>query len=147
MNGLTISDALGVDPNTLAEIRVEAMRPSLQAVGRFDPDRARQRFLTRFDPKDTKVLRVDGQLIGFYVLRLRADHLYLDHLYVRPQHQGAGIGRDIVQSVQSEARDLGLPVRLTALRDSPANRFYQSCGFVLQEADALDNHYVWHPVP
>lgn len=79
-DAFAISDAVHHDPSELAEIRVEAMRPSLEKVGRFDPERARRRFLDTYDPSETKVVHVAGELAGFYVLRDRRDHLYLDHL-------------------------------------------------------------------
>ena len=41
MDQLRETSAEGIDPDVLATIRVEAMRPSLEAVGRFDPARAR----------------------------------------------------------------------------------------------------------
>jgi len=145
MHQITISNAANVEPSSLAAIRVEAMRPSLEAIGRFDPERARNRFLEAYAPNDTHVVHVGGDLVGFYVVRNRPDHLYLDHLYIRPARQGGGLGREIVHSIQSQARELGLPVRLMALRGSPANDFYVSCGFVLERSDDLDNYYTWMP--
>ena len=145
MHQVTISNAGTVDPSHLAAIRVEAMRPSLEAIGRFDPERARNRFLETYDPRDTQIVRAGSDLIGFYVVRKRPDHLYLDHLYISPAHQGGGLGRRIVSSVQALARNLGLPVRLIALRGSPANDFYISCGFALERSDHLDNYYIWEP--
>ncbi|QOL83239.1 GNAT family N-acetyltransferase [Pseudooceanicola spongiae] len=121
------------------------MRPSLEAVGRFDPERARNRFLETYDSRDTRVVWSGEDLIGFYVVRDRSDHLYLDHIYIRPDHQGGGLGRRIVRSVQDRAREAGLPLRLMALRDSPANAFYISLGFGLESSDALDNYYTWNP--
>ncbi|KMW58003.1 Histone acetyltransferase HPA2 [Candidatus Rhodobacter oscarellae] len=131
------------DPALLADIRAQAMRPSLEAVGRFDPDRARDRLLSAYAAEDTVLAYLGDALAGFYVLRPRADHLYLDHLYVLAAHQGAGLGRQMVARVQDRARAARLPVQLTALRGSPANGFYQSCGFELTGSDALDNRYEW----
>ncbi|MEP4196763.1 MAG: GNAT family N-acetyltransferase [Aliishimia sp.] len=96
-----------------------------------------------YDPRDTQIVRAGGELIGFYVVRHRLDHLYLDHVYIRLGHQGRGLGRNIVCSVQDQARKLGLPVRLVALCESSANEFYVSCGFVLERSDNLDNYYTW----
>ena len=145
MHEVTIVGAAQTDPSSLADIRVEAMRPSLEALGRFDPVRARQRFLETYDPNDTQIVRVGSELIGFYVVRTHRDHLYLDHLYIRPARQGGGIGRDIVQAVQEQARKMELPLRLVALRGSPANDFYVSCGFTLHRCDDVDNYYTWEP--
>ena len=145
MQQIRILSAGNVDPDLLATIRVEAMKPSLKALGRFDPERARNRFLETYDPADTQVVKAGNELIGFFVVRKRPDHLYLDHIYMRTAHQGGGIGRRIVRSVQDRAAEMGLQVRLIALRNSPANDFYISCGFVLQKSDELDNHYSWDP--
>ena len=145
MGPYDISPAGNVDPEILASIRVAAMRPSLEALGRFDPERARNRFLETFRPEDTQVIRLENELIGFFVVRVHTDHLYLDHLYIHPVYQGGGLGRRIVRTVQKQACDAGLPLRLNAIRGSPANDFYRSCGFVLERSDALDNYYVWIP--
>lgn len=145
MHQITISNAVNVDPSHLAEIRMNAMRPSLEAIGRFDEERVRKRFLDTYNPADTQIVRAGQDLIGFYVLQTRLDHLHLSHLYISPPHQGGGLGRGIVHTVQDQARDMALPVRLKALRGSPANDFYTSCGFVLERSDDLDNYYIWEP--
>ncbi len=145
MSNISISNAMDVDPARLAAIRVEAMRPSLEAIGRFDPERARNRFLETYNARDTHIVQAGNDLIGFYVVRTRRDHLYLDHVYIHPTHQGGGLGSKIVSSVQDQAHQKGLPVRLMALRGSPANDFYISCGFVLEQSDELDNYYTWKP--
>ena len=112
MHQITISNAANVEPSSLAAIRVEAMRPSLEAIGRFDPERARNRFLETYNANDTQVVHVGSDLIGFYVVRHRPDHLYLDHLYIRPARQGGGFGREIVRAIQSQAREMGKPCLL-----------------------------------
>lgn len=43
--------ATEADATKLADLRVQAMRPSLMAAGRFDPARARDRFLSNYVPK------------------------------------------------------------------------------------------------
>ena len=45
------------------------MRESLEALGRFDPIRARERFLSGFDPALTKKAMIDGELVAFYVFK------------------------------------------------------------------------------
>lgn len=69
---------------SLAELRVLAMRESLEAIGRFDPARAKERFLSSFDLALTKKVLMNGKLTAFYVLKEEPSYLYLDHLYVHP---------------------------------------------------------------
>ncbi|MGF7169126.1 GNAT superfamily N-acetyltransferase [Sphingobium xanthum] len=117
----------------------------MEAIGRFDPRRARARFLVGFVPKNTIVLHFGSDLVGFYVVRCEAEALFLDHLYVADSYQGRGFGRGIISAVQQDARRLPLPVRLTALKGSPANQFYRRCDFALVGEEEFDNHYEWQP--
>jgi len=140
---LQIETATAADAERLAALRLEAMRPSLEAAGRFDPDRARARFLRSFVPSETHLLLSEGNLAGFYVLRVLKDHFYLDHLYLATEFQGQGAGRAVVNIVQQKARAAGLPVRLVALNVSEANRFYRSSGFKAETRPAMDTSYEW----
>ncbi|WP_243645874.1 hypothetical protein [Reinekea marinisedimentorum] len=70
------------DGQMLADIRAAAMRPSLEALGRYDEVRVRSRFLDTFVPGDTIKLVSGNSTFGFYVLRDKGDHFYLDHLYI-----------------------------------------------------------------
>jgi GNAT superfamily N-acetyltransferase len=133
------------DGEALAALRVEAMRPSLERIGRFDADRARARFLDAFSPEWTREILLGEVPVGFFVLREQGDGLLLDHLYIRPSHQGRGIGAAVLRGVFAEADARGLDVRVGALRDSDANRFYLRHGFVLESQAEVDNYYVRKP--
>lgn len=134
--------ATAADAAALATLRVEAMRESLERIGRFDPVRARERFLSGFSPEHTWHVVMDGERVGFYVLKPHEQGLILDHLYVRPSHQRKGIGAAVLARVFAQADALGCPVRVGALRDSESNRFYARHGFVLVEQEAFDNYHV-----
>lgn len=136
------------DGPALAALRVAAMRPSLEAVGRFDADRARDRFLRDYDPSLTETIHADGRLAGLLAVRLRPDdrnpdHLWLDHLYIHPDFAHRGLGSAAVRRVQHRAQALGLPVRLGALKQSPANGFYRAHGFRFEREEPWDTCYVW----
>lgn len=141
----TIIEATAQDGPALAEIRVLAMRESLEAAGRFDPDRARLRFLAGFTPEHTHILYRDGICVGFYVLRDHQTYLYLDHLYLHPAQQGTGIGSAVVSFLQQVALARGLPIRLLALRGSRANQFYCDHGFIPIAEEDFDTRYEWLP--
>jgi GNAT superfamily N-acetyltransferase len=133
------------DAEDLAAIRVEAMRDSLERLGRFDPERARRRFLDSFVAADTQAIFADGERVGVFVLRRRADGLLLDHLYIRPANQNLGIGARVLREVCARADAIGVDVRLGALRGSAANRFYARHGFEWVGDSEFDNYYVRRP--
>ncbi|WP_299425484.1 GNAT family N-acetyltransferase [uncultured Shimia sp.] len=147
MTSLRFDAAKPTDAKRLANLRVKAMRPSLEAVGRFNQERARRRFLDTFVPEDTTLVFSGKQLLGFFELRDCEDHLYLDHFYIAPEEQGRGIGSMILQWILRDASERDLPVRLMALNGSPANKFYRLHGFEVTTQEEFDTCYQWVPEP
>lgn len=142
---LQLTPAQDADAPALAELRVAAMRESLLRVGRFDPQRARQRLLDGFVAAHTWHVGWAGERVGCVVLRREVDHLRLAHLYIHPQHQGRGVGAAVLAWVFAEAEAAGLPVRVGALRESDSNRFYARHGFVRVAQTEFDNEYLRAP--
>ncbi|MFZ6871529.1 GNAT family N-acetyltransferase [Undibacterium sp. Di27W] len=133
------------DAAQLAELRVLAMRPSLERIGRFDTERARQRLLQNFVAECTRLIKLDGLLAGFLVLRPKDNDLLLDHFYLHPDFQQRGLGSAVIKLVLAEADAMGKIIHVGALRDSDANRFYIRHGFVLREITEFDNYYLRYP--
>ncbi|MGF6154659.1 GNAT family N-acetyltransferase [Pseudomonas fluorescens] len=130
------------DLEDLVAIRIEAMRESLERLGRFDPNRARERFLSGFDVNCTRRIVVSGNLVGFVVIKNHQGELLLDHLYVIPGAQGLGIGSEVLTQIFREADEIGRPIKVGALKESASNRFYTRHGFVFVESGEFDNYYV-----
>ena len=133
------------DASALAELRARAMKPSLEAIGRFDPVRVRNRFLADYTPEDSHKVLLADQLVGFFVVRHHSDHLYLDHLYVDPDFHSQGIGQIVLEHIKTEARSTAQAIRLGALRGSRANRFYRRHGFTRTHEEEFDIYYQWLP--
>jgi GNAT superfamily N-acetyltransferase len=137
--------SLQEDAEALVSLRIEAMRPSLEAIGRFDATRARERFLSSFEAEHTRHVEVNSERVGFVVVKPKSDHHMLDHLYIRPAFQGKRIGEEVLNRTFAQARAQGFPIRVGALRGSDSNRFYMRHGFKLVEQAEFDNYYLWLP--
>ena len=129
------------DAEHLVDLRIEALRASLERIGRFDAQRARDRFLSGFEPARTWHLLHGAERIGFYVLKPRDGEWWLDHLYLRTAWQGRGIGGAVLARVFAEVDAIGAPLNVGALRGSDANRFYARHGFVHVRTEAFDIYY------
>ncbi len=129
------------DFETLVSIRIAAMRESLERVGRFDPDRARERLRQTFIPRESRLIVWQGEKIGFYTFREQPDGYYLDHLYVLPNFQGQGVGAAVMEYLLCEADTKKLPIKVGALKESASNRFYQRHGFVKTGESEWDVYY------
>lgn len=129
------------DGEALAELRVLAMQESLEALGRFDRDRARQRFLSNYDPETTLKILIASELVGFYVVTDFPSYRYVDHLYIHPEHQAKKIGSKVLTDIIEGGRRAGKSIKLGALKGSRSNQFYLSHDFVKISEGEFDNYY------
>lgn len=139
---LSFSPIVAADAEALVLLRIEAMRESLERIGRFDPVRSRERFLNGFDPAATRHILLGEERVGFVVVKPQTDHLLLNHLYVLPAFQGCGIGAVALREICADAALRRLPIRVGALRESASNRFYLQHGFLKVAEAEFDIYYL-----
>ena len=145
LDSVAFSAVSTTDFDELVALRIVTMRASLEHVGRFDPERARERLRKSFYPEHSQFIVIDGQRIGFYTVRPAEDGFHLDHLYIHPSHQSCGLGSHVLRRLLSQSDARQLPVHLGALRDSPSNRFYRRHGFTQVFEDEWDIYYIRLP--
>ncbi len=129
------------DFEAVLALRIAAMRPSLERLGRFDPQRARERLLAGFEPAHGQHIEVAGQRMGFVTLKppTQSDpHLRLEHLYLHPDAHASGVGRAVLAQLCSDADAQGLGISVGVLDQSPALRFYLQAGFVCVAQSEFD---------
>jgi GNAT superfamily N-acetyltransferase len=145
LSRLSLQPVDSSDFEAMLALRVDAMRPSLERVGRFDPERSRERLSAGFVVPYMHHIVLDGeQRVGFVTLKPEgSDALRLDHLYLRTGFQGLGIGEWVLEWAKAQAREQQRDIALTALVKSDANRFYLRHGFVLEGEEGVDLHYRW----
>jgi GNAT superfamily N-acetyltransferase len=134
------------DFEALLALRLRAMRESLERIERYDERRARERLAEGFDPANTQHIVVDGQRVGFLVLKTLSHAMRLNHLYIAPAWQDRGIGGAVLAWACAEADRAQLPVEVVALKGSDANRFYLRHGFVATGEGDWDIDYVRMPL-
>ena len=79
-----------------------------------------------------------GEPIGYLLVDLVDGRAHIEQVSVRPDHQGAGVGRALIDQALAWARQRNLPsVTLTTFADVAWNRpLYEHLGFrVLSEAE------------
>ncbi|MFG6461383.1 GNAT family N-acetyltransferase [Roseateles sp. DXS20W] len=135
----TLAPVVDADFEAMLALRIEALRESLERLGRFNPDVARARLKSQFRPEWMQHLVVDGERVGYFTVEPHDGELRLHHLYLKPAAQGQGLGAWVLNRVKSR----GLPITLAALRDSRANGFYLRHGFRVVEEQAFDIEYRW----
>ena len=143
MSEFALRPARASDAPWIAELRAEVMRPDLERLGRYDPTRVRQRFLTGFLPEVAHVITVAGLDIGLIAVRPEQAETWIEHFYLRTDHQGQGLGGEVLRWALRQPTG-GRPFRLNVLQGSAARRLYERHGFVFEREDPIDVWMVRH---
>ncbi|MDQ0642490.1 GNAT family N-acetyltransferase [Microbacterium murale] len=122
------------DAEWIAELRAVVLRDDLERLGRFDPVRVRERFLTAFNVTLTRIIVVGGADVGSIAVRPAEDGTWIEHFYLDAALQGQGIGSGVLGSVLAEQSHF----RLNVLQGSRARHLYERHGFELDYEDEVD---------
>jgi len=126
------------DVEQIAELRAVTLRPDLERLGRFDPDRVRQRLRDGFVAEHTWVIEVEGELAGCIALRPDVDAQWLEHFYIDPRLQGKGIGSAVLGRLLERCDREHLVVRVNVLHGSRARWLYDRHGFTAVTETPVD---------
>ena len=130
MNSLKLREASKNDSHFAYGVKRAAFKEYAEKVWGWDEDYQWQLHKQRFDPQEFRVIVLNGKDIGIMAVLYKPDCLKLNQLYLMPDYQGKGIGRECMLLLIEEARGLGLPIRLRVLKVNPrAQTFYQRLGF------------------
>ncbi len=144
---LSLNAVAASDFDEMAAIRIEALRDSLERLGRSDPVRARERLASGFSPEYMRHIVRNNERVGYITLRpgigQASGTLRLDHLYIRPSYQSRGVGAWALDWAKAQAVLQDCDITLSALKQSAANRFYLRHGFIEVGESEFDLEYRW----
>lgn len=127
--GPAIRDAAPGDADALTVLFLAARRQAMPWLAEVHSDEETRWWMGNVVLREltVRVVTLDGDVAGFAAIQPG----WLDHLYIAPGHQRAGLGTRLLD----EAKRLGgAPLRLWAFqRNHPARAFYRQHGFVEEE--------------
>ena len=126
---LELRAAASHDRDFLWELHRTALRPAVEATWGWDEAFQLQYFAEHFTTSDRLIVCVDGVDAGVLQFAVEGDHLLLASVALVPEHQGRGIGTDLVNMVLADGRRHNLPVRLQVLKVNRAKKLYERLGF------------------
>lgn len=139
--GWSLRPAETSDTEWLVGLKSRVLFSDLHRLGRWDPERSRERTLRDFQTAGSRVILVDGKPIGFVAVRAGDDTLWIEKFYIEQQFQGQGIGGQVLRWVLSEFAD-HRPFRINVLQGSAARPLYERHGFVFEREDDVDVYLV-----
>ena len=138
MNQITMRQAVQADQEQLADLRALVLYDDLTRLGRYDDVKVRERFRNTFDPVHTRIIEVEGSVVGCVALKPKAEVYLLEHFYIHPVYQGQRIGTQVLNMLLEQDEVQGRQVTLNVLQGSPARLLYERFGFILDSEDEVD---------
>jgi GNAT superfamily N-acetyltransferase len=138
MEQITLRQSQNSDMETIADLRAIVLRDDLTRLGRFDEEKVRQRFRNTFDPVHTWIIEADSFFVGCIAFKPMLEGYLLEHFYIHPNYQGAGIGSQVLQGLLAQDDVKGRRVTLNVLQGSAARRLYERFGFKVDREDPVD---------
>ena len=122
------------DAGLFYDITEQTMRVHINAAGGPWNEECRREETTALsqDP-DASVIVVGTVDAGILLVDRSPNEMHLRILYLFPSFQGLGLGSSLVSSLQREAAERQVPLRLKVLKVNPAKGFYERLGFRIEE--------------
>ena len=116
-------------------------------VPRWGWDESEQRAIMEEKWQAKRFFRVvrDGETLGTIAIDEDSEAIHIGEFYIAPEHQGHGIGSDVLAPILRDADARQRHARLEVLKWNPARALYERHGFrVVRESDV---HYFMERAP
>jgi ribosomal protein S18 acetylase RimI-like enzyme len=102
----------------------------------WDEQKQRANFAAQWKREEVRIISVDGKDAGWLQVADLPTEIRLQKFFVSPEYQRSGIGSDILSNLLATWRSTGKRIVLRVLKNNPARRLYERCGFaVIAEED------------
>jgi ribosomal protein S18 acetylase RimI-like enzyme len=130
---ITLRAPRSVDADFFYAVTEQTMRAHIVAAGgAWDEGRRREEMTeVSLDP-NASVITLGTVDAGVLLVERSPHEMHLHILYLFPTFQGLGIGSALVSSLQREAAERQVPLRLKVLKVNPAKGFYERIGFSVE---------------
>lgn len=117
-------------------IYIDAMRPLMQKLARWNEAERRAALRRSFKAADTSIVILDGRDIGWMQISERDTDYNLAQLQLLDDYCGLGIGTRLIGVLLDKAAREGRTVSLSVIRINRAIGLYKRLGFRIVDPDA-----------
>jgi ribosomal protein S18 acetylase RimI-like enzyme len=144
MKEFQLTEGKSSDREWLYDLYKMTMLPFIEATWGWDEEFQNNGFNKYLKPADWKIITVDNEKVGGFVLVKKHDHYWLEMLIIKSEYQKKGIGSMVVSYIQSIAVNKSLPLKLSVIKANPVKTFYMKLGFIQYDEDVSFYKLQWN---
>jgi ribosomal protein S18 acetylase RimI-like enzyme len=141
----TLRDATPEDFDFLYELHRAALKDYVEQTWGWDEAWQAERFRRKFDINHRRIIQKSGEDIGCLAVMEDDDGFFISYIALMPDHQGMGIGTQLVKDVLRQGGERGVAVTLRVLKVNPARSLYERLGFTIYETTETHHLMISHP--
>lgn len=130
-----MSDDIELRPASAADfpmaidLYLTTMQPYTAALMTWDEARQRDSFASQWTLETTQIIVYRGRDVGWLDIQTSDAEFVLRQFFISPEHQGKGIGSQVLRRLLERSSETNAPASLTVLKNNPARRLYERLGF------------------
>jgi len=115
----------------------------LEPLLRMQFNAQQQHYRTWQGSSDDQIVVFNSQDVGRLIIQRTVIEIIIADLTLLSEFQNQGIGTSLIQALQKNSQQLGLPLRLHVFKMSPALTLYQRLGFEMISTDDTQDYMEW----
>jgi ribosomal protein S18 acetylase RimI-like enzyme len=121
------------------------MKETVAQIWGWDDRYQEQYFHDHFYPTESMIVVLDEVAVGVVALEKSEDAWFLANIEIAPEHQGHGLGTELVESILRQANEAGVSVALQVNRVNRARQLYERLGF--ETTGSNETHFLMRTPP
>ena len=110
----------------------------------WEDDFQRDRFDTAYRHCEFTLVKMGSVIAGYFATKYEQDAVHVSLLFIKPEFQRKGIGREIMKTLTAHATAVNRSVTLSCfICNQPAMDFYKNLGFRVTTKDEYFVSYRW----
>ena len=128
---VVLRPATPADEQFVYDVKKEALGPYITEVFGWDEEAQMRFHMEEYQMENSYIILETTHSIGWLAFHQEGEVLVIDHLYLLPESQGKGVGKQLLSFVLETADRNENRVQLGVLKVNPARRLYERCGFTI----------------
>jgi len=123
----TLRPVVETDFDFLWALKVATLKPYIEKL--YGWDKSQAELILRQVMDKAHVVLAEGEPAGVLKVVVEDNFMHLAEIGLMPEHQGQGLGTQIIKDVLATADQEALPVELQVFSANPAWKLYERMGF------------------